>query len=498
MTTKISALPTLSTVTDATIIPVVEGGATKKITGSVLKTYAAGAQGATGAGTQGATGSTGSQGTNGGTGAQGTAGNNGTQGTTGSGTQGATGTQGTAGPVAGSNTQIIYNNSGSAAGSANLTFNGTGITAGNVNVNSSTAPTNGMFLNSTASSGLSLKNAGAGAGGTAIQMYYGMANLGATTNGISNGPNQFFGFGNDVAPQISSSTAAGNPLYYFGGSGNTLIDQPALMYLYGGSRGDNTAYDAPEENGILFIDHTGARGGNIARGKNGIFVKNPAPGLEGVKNGIKVISTFYGTGCNGVFSLVRPTDPNGGGMPAAFYAQTDNSNGIYDNSQPVCMYMENGTSDNTTKTNGSGPLMVSLDRRSGSSSYQAIRFSRNSLGNIVGSISTTNAATAYNTNSDYRLKNNPQPLTGSGAFIDALQPKTWTWTVDGRRGVGFIAHEVQPVSPDSVHGVKDAVDAEGNPVMQSMEYGSAEFIANIVAELQSLRREVAELKSKVN
>jgi len=63
MTTKISALPTLSAVTDATIIPVVEGGSTKKITGSVLKTYAAGAQGATGAGTQGTTGTQGTSGT---------------------------------------------------------------------------------------------------------------------------------------------------------------------------------------------------------------------------------------------------------------------------------------------------------------------------------------------------------------------------------------------------------------------------------------------------
>jgi len=39
MTTKISSLPSLATVTDATIIPVVEGGATKRITGSALKTY---------------------------------------------------------------------------------------------------------------------------------------------------------------------------------------------------------------------------------------------------------------------------------------------------------------------------------------------------------------------------------------------------------------------------------------------------------------------------
>ena len=127
-----------------------------------------------------------------------------------------------------------------------------------------------------------------------------------------------------------------------------------------------------------------------------------------------------------------------------------------------------------------------------------IRFytSAGGSGATVGSITVSTTATAYNTSSDYRLKDNAQPLTGSGAFIDALQPKTWDWKDIGGKGVGFIAHEVQEISPGSVVGAKDAVDAEGNPVMQAMEYGSAEFIANIVAELQSLRARVAQLESK--
>jgi len=127
-----------------------------------------------------------------------------------------------------------------------------------------------------------------------------------------------------------------------------------------------------------------------------------------------------------------------------------------------------------------------------------IRFytSAGGSGATVGSITVSTTATAYNTSSDYRLKDNAQPLTGSGAFIDALQPKTWDWKDGGGKGVGFIAHEVQEISPGSVVGAKDAVDAEGNPVMQAMEYGSAEFIANIVAELQSLRARVAQLESK--
>jgi len=137
------------------------------------------------------------------------------------------------------------------------------------------------------------------------------------------------------------------------------------------------------------------------------------------------------------------------------------------------------------------PLAVSNEGVTGT----LIEFSGNGSG-ALGSITHNGTNVAYNTSSDYRLKDNPQPLTGSGAFIDALKPKTWEWKADGSKGVGFIAHEVAEVSPASVVGEKDAVDADGKPVYQAMEYGSAEFIANIVAELQSLRARVAQLESK--
>ena len=124
--------------------------------------------------------------------------------------------------------------------------------------------------------------------------------------------------------------------------------------------------------------------------------------------------------------------------------------------------------------------------------YAIFGYAGGSIGSITQNGTT---AVAYNTTSDYRLKDNQQPLTGSGEFIDALQPKTWNWKADGSRGVGFIAHEIQAVSPGSVVGTKDAVDEEGKPIYQAMEYGSAEFIANIIAELQSLRARVAQLES---
>ena len=105
---------------------------------------------------------------------------------------------------------------------------------------------------------------------------------------------------------------------------------------------------------------------------------------------------------------------------------------------------------------------------------------------LVGSISVTATATAYNTSSDYRLKNITGPITTSGAYIDSLNPVEGTWKVDGSTFVGLIAHEVQEASRTQVAtGVKDGEK------MQGMDYSSAEIIANLIAEVKSLRQRLA-------
>jgi len=84
MTTKISTLPSLATVTDATIIPVVESGTTKRITGLALKTYTGTASGPQGpSGPSGPSGVTGSNGSAGVTGPQGPSGPSGAAGSSG-------------------------------------------------------------------------------------------------------------------------------------------------------------------------------------------------------------------------------------------------------------------------------------------------------------------------------------------------------------------------------------------------------------------------------
>ena len=109
----------------------------------------------------------------------------------------------------------------------------------------------------------------------------------------------------------------------------------------------------------------------------------------------------------------------------------------------------------------------------------------------VGTISVTTTATAYNTSSDYRLKNITGPVTNSGAYIDSLKPVEGTWKANGSAFVGLLAHEAQEVSRTSV-----ATGEKDGEQMQGMDYSNSEFIANIIAELQSLRARVASLESK--
>ena len=124
-----------------------------------------------------------------------------------------------------------------------------------------------------------------------------------------------------------------------------------------------------------------------------------------------------------------------------------------------------------------------------SATADAVRFKV--AGSTIGSINTSTTGTLYNTSSDYRLKNITGPITNSGAYIDSLKPVEGTWKADGSTFVGLIAHETQEVSRTTVAtGTKDGEQ------MQGMDYSSAEIIANLIAELQSLRARVAQLESK--
>jgi hypothetical protein len=126
----------------------------------------------------------------------------------------------------------------------------------------------------------------------------------------------------------------------------------------------------------------------------------------------------------------------------------------------------------------------------------------------VGSISTLNSATAYNTSSDYRLKHDIQPMTGALAKVAQLKPVTYKWNADDSQSQGFIAHELQEVVPECVTGEKDAVEivevkdengevigTEERPVYQGID--TSFLVATLTAALQEAVAEINSLKASV-
>jgi hypothetical protein len=113
-------------------------------------------------------------------------------------------------------------------------------------------------------------------------------------------------------------------------------------------------------------------------------------------------------------------------------------------------------------------------------------------GSVIGSITQSGTtAVLYNVTSDYRLKTVTNAVTGQGARIDALKPIDYQWKESNEQARGFLAHEFQEVYPSSVSGNKDAIDKDGKPAYQSMQASTSEVIADLVAEIQSLRKRLA-------
>jgi len=107
---------------------------------------------------------------------------------------------------------------------------------------------------------------------------------------------------------------------------------------------------------------------------------------------------------------------------------------------------------------------------------------------VRGSITYNRAGglVAYNTTSDYRAKDISGSVTGSGALIDSIPVYMGKMKGATQERPMFLAHE----TPVYAHtGVKDAVDADGNPIYQQMD--ASALIPVMWAEIQSLRQRLS-------
>jgi hypothetical protein len=154
------------------------------------------------------------------------------------------------------------------------------------------------------------------------------------------------------------------------------------------------------------------------------------------------------------------------------------------------------TSQNNSNCNPAHGLIFRAGQNGSSSGSNFFSFRRPD-DTVLGSISQNGASSvAYNTSSDYRLKENISPLTDAIYRISQLKPSQFNFiTEPGKTVDGFIAHEAQEVVPECVTGDKDAVDDDGNPIYQGID--QSKLVPLLTAALQEALAEIESLKARV-
>jgi hypothetical protein len=113
--------------------------------------------------------------------------------------------------------------------------------------------------------------------------------------------------------------------------------------------------------------------------------------------------------------------------------------------------------------------------RSGTGANTHIQF-YNANGS-VGTISTSGSATAYNTSSDYRLKENVSYDFDATTRLKQLKPARFNFITDADTTVdGFLAHEVSSSVPEAISGTHNETETKQKVVINSDDLVIAENI----------------------
>ena len=118
---------------------------------------------------------------------------------------------------------------------------------------------------------------------------------------------------------------------------------------------------------------------------------------------------------------------------------------------------------------------------------------RNSSNSNVGNINIGSSATAFNTSSDYRLKENVVTDWDATSRLKQLKPSRFNFKTDADTTVdGFLAHEVSSIVPEAITGTKDEVDGDGVAVMQGID--QSKLVPLLVKTIQELEARITALE----
>ena len=183
-------------------------------------------------------------------------------------------------------------------------------------------------------------------------------------------------------------------------------------------------------------------------------------------------------------------DDNGGGVTHIMLIDSSGQVGIGGAPSSAQLHIH-GDMDNTS----SYGLKVDAAGSDGSNiAYHAIWVDEN--GDGCGSITSNSSgnSSAYNTSSDYRLKENEVAISDGITRLNQLKPYRFNWKKSPDYIVdGFFAHEVQEIIPEAVVGEKDAVDKDGNIERQMIDH--SKLVPLLVAAVKELSAKVEVLEN---
>jgi len=284
--------------------------------------------------------------------------------------------------------------------------------------------------------------------------------------------------------------------YFLGGGGDNVARQLVIKSSTTTNSGDTHTFDAQSGTGILAFATTNTERARIdSSGNLGIGTTSPAANLNVVQatNALtKNIVTIKGGGGSGSF--------------AGLSVQGNTSDEIF---------TVNNLTYNVTMGTVAGSLLVGTTLSqsakvsvltTGGASISCAQtgttgdqiYFRTSTSTLAGFITCpTTTTTTYNSVSDYRLKNITGALTGYKERLMSLQPKQGTWIVDDSEFRGFLAHEFAIPYTASVSGKKDAVDDDGNPIIQGMQAATSEVMADLIALVQEQQALIQSLTTRI-
>jgi hypothetical protein len=194
---------------------------------------------------------------------------------------------------------------------------------------------------------------------------------------------------------------------------------------------------------------------------------------------------WYGTSGNPAAHLGFLRDNSAGSLGITFnvnnseYMRVTSAGAVLVGTTSTAIFGSSGADSGAMISGGN------INLKSSTTAFSYVMGFYNPNGN-VGSITVAGSGTAFNTSSDYRLKQDLKDYSGL-SLVNRIKTYDFEWKSDKSRMYGVMAHELQEVLPYAVAGQKDGEQ------MQGVDY--SKIVPVLVKAIQELTAKVEQLEN---